>query len=164
MLTLGAGVGSGIVIDGELFEGGGIGGSELGHMVIEKEGRLCTCGRNGCLEAYASLTALRQEVKEADGRELSPEQIFQMAAAGDRKLEHVVLPYIQRLGTGVVNSVNIFRPQMILFGGVELPEPYLEVIRSMVRNECFGGEQGELPAVENAQLGCEAGMIGAASL
>lgn len=164
MLTLGAGVGSGIVIDGELFEGGGIGGSELGHMVIEKEGRLCTCGRNGCLEAYASLTALRQDVKEADGRELSPEQIFQMAAAGDRKLEHVVMPYIQRLGTGVVNSVNIFRPQMILFGGVELPEPYLEVIRSMVRNECFGGEQGELPAVENAQLGCEAGMIGAASL
>ena len=79
MLTLGTGVGGGIILDGKIYEGKGVGGSELGHMVIVEDGEPCTCGRRGCMEAYASATALIREGKRAVGKTLTPEEIFEGA-------------------------------------------------------------------------------------
>ncbi len=76
MLTLGTGVGCGVILDGNIFTGKAVGGSELGHIVIVEDGELCTCGRKGCLEAYASATALIRDAKRATGKELSPQEIF----------------------------------------------------------------------------------------
>jgi len=166
MLTLGTGVGGGIILDGEIYESKGIGGSELGHMVIVEDGEPCTCGRRGCLEAYASAAALQRAARRATGKDLSPEEIFAEAGRGDEKLEAVIAQYIRRLGVGIVNIVNIFRPQLVLLGG-ELSaqgEELLEPLQKMVREGCFGGIDGELPEIEMASLGNKAGMIGAASL
>lgn len=166
MLTLGTGVGGGIILDGEIYEGKGIGGSELGHMVIVENGEPCTCGRKGCLEAYVSATALKREAQKAVGKDLSPKEIFDGAVSGDERLTEVVDTYIRRLGIGIVNMVNIFRPQLVLLGGgiCAQGEVLLAPIREMMIESCFGGTKGELPEIEIAALGNEAGMIGAASL
>lgn len=166
MLTFGAGVGGGIILDGQIYEGKGVGGSELGHMVIVEDGEACTCGRKGCLEAYASITALRREVSRATGRKMTAEEIFAEAAAGDEALRKALEIYVRRLGVGIVNIVNIFRPQLVLLGGglSAQGESLLEPLRAMVREGCFGGADGGLPEIEIATLGDKAGMIGAASL
>ena len=164
MLTLGTGVGSGIILDGEIYEGKG--GSEFGHMVIIENGEPCTCGRRGCLEAYVSATALMRDAKRASGMELTPEEIFRAAAAGDDRMQEVVDAYIRRLGIGIVNIVNIFRPQLVLLGGGISRQVgvLLALLREMGSEGCCGGEKGQLPESEIAALGNEAGMIGAASL
>ncbi len=166
MLTLGTGVGGGIILDGNIYEGRGIGGSELGHMVIVENGEPCTCGRRGCLETYVSATALMREAKRTDGLDRRPEEIFDAAAGGNAAMKHVVETYIRRLGIGIVNIVNIFRPQLVLLGGgvSRQGELLLEPLREIVKAECFGGDKGEVPAIEAAVLGNDAGMIGAANL
>ena len=166
MLTLGTGVGGGIILDGKIYEGKGIGGSELGHMVIVENGEPCTCGRRGCLEAYASAAALKRDAQRASGRMLSTQEIFEMAARGDASMKNVTDLYIRRLGIGIVNIVNIFRPQLVLLGGgisgqgEVLTRPLFEIMKQ----GCFGGDKGELPDIGIAALGNDAGMIGAASL
>ena len=166
MITLGTGVGSGVVLDGEIYEGRGIGGSELGHMVIVENGEPCTCGRRGCLEAYASATALKREAKRASKKELIPSEIFALAKQGDPAMKKVVEIYIRRLGLGIVNIVNIFRPQLVLLGGgiSGQGESLLVPLRRILREECFGGERGDVPEIEEAVLGNNAGIIGAAGL
>ena len=166
MLTLGTGVGGGIILDGEIYEGKGIGGSELGHMVIVEDGEPCTCGRRGCLEAYVSASALIRDAKRALGKEMTPEEIFAGASGGNELLKDIVDLYIRRLGIGIVNIVNIFRPQLVLIGGgiSAQGENLLGPLREIVKKNCFGGEKGELPEIETAALGKNAGMIGAASL
>lgn len=166
MLTLGTGVGGGIILDGEIYEGRGMGGSELGHMVIVENGVPCTCGRRGCLEAYVSITALKREAYRAAGKEMDQEEIFALAEQGDPEMKKVVDTYIRRLGLGIVNIVNIFRPQLVLLGG-DIPkqgERLLSPLRRIVQEECFGGVKGDVPEIEEAILGRESGMIGAAGL
>lgn len=165
MLTLGTGVGGGIILDGNIYEGKGIGGSELGHMVIVENGEQCTCGRKGCLEAYVSETALIRDVRRAVGKELTPEAIF-AAAKKDEAVKAVVDSYVRRLGTGIVNIVNIFRPQLVLLGGgVSVQgEELIKPVEEIMRQGCFGKEKSELPQIKIASLGNEAGMIGAAEL
>lgn len=166
MLTLGTGVGGGIVINGELFTGSLQGGTELGHTVIKENGRKCTCGRKGCLEAYASATAMRREANEIYGRPLEPLEIFSAAQEGDENAKRIVKQYIDDLGTGIVNIVNIFRPHLLLLGGgiAAQGEVLLQPIREKMKKECFGGLHGEVAEVTIASLGNKAGMIGAASL
>lgn len=166
MITLGTGVGGGVVLDGEIYEGRGIGGSELGHMVIVENGEPCTCGRRGCLEAYASATALKREAKCISKKELIPSEIFALAKQGDPAMKEVVEIYIRRLGLGIVNIVNIFRPQLVLLGGgiSGQGESLLVPLRRILREECFGGERGDVPEIEEAVLGNNAGIIGAAGL
>lgn len=166
MLTLGAGVGSGIVLNGEIYHGKGPGCSEIGHMVIAENGAPCTCGRRGCLEAYASTTALQKNAFRAVQKELSPQEIFRGAKNGDERLLQVTQDYVRWLGVGIVNVINIFRPQLIILGGElsfleELP---LDLIRAIISENCFGKNRGELPEIEIAALGGQAGVIGAANL
>lgn len=166
MMTLGVGVGGGIILDGEIYAKKSIGGSEIGHMVIVEDGEPCTCGRQGCLEAYVSVRALIRDALRVTGEELTPKEIFERAAAGDTRLKKLVSHYVKRLGIGIVNVVNIFRPQLVLLGGELSPllEPLLPELQEQMKKSCFGGADSECPVIEIAALGNQAGVIGAASL
>ena len=166
MFTLGGGVGGGIILNGQVFEGGIMGGSEVGHQVVRVNGRRCTCGRKGCLEAYVSVPALIRSAEEATGRRMTLEEIFRGASKGNIDLQEIVEQYEQMLGTGIVNIVNMFRPQMILLGGtMSAYAPSMTgAIRMMMETDCFGGVHGMIPEIAVAELGSNAGMIGAANL
>ncbi len=166
MFILGNGVGGGIILNGEVFEGGAIGGSEIGHMVVRTNGRLCTCGRKGCLEAYTSIRALIQSGERAAGHEVTLDEIFRKAEAGDIDMQEVIEQYEEMLGAGVVNIVNLFRPQLVLIGGgiSEYAERLLPSLEKMMREDCFGGAGSSIPDLAVARLGDKAGIIGAAML
>lgn len=180
VITLGTGVGGGIVIDGKLFEGG-IGGAEIGHTLIEKDGVLCTCGRKGCLEAYASATALIRQAKEAansnqesqlykmcggDIQNMNGKIPFDAAKAGDQTAIEVIERYTDYLAEGIINMTNIFRPEaIILSGGISKQGEYLtHILKDKVMPHLFGGENSYLPEIECAVLANDAGIAGAASL
>lgn len=131
VITLGTGVGGGIIIDGKIYTGFNFCGAELGHTVIEYNGRQCSCGRKGCFEAYSSATALINFTKEAmqadkstkmweiagDIDSVDGKTAFDGFRAGDKTAAEVVDKYINYLGCGLTNVVNIFQPQVLLIGG-----------------------------------------------
>lgn len=181
MITLGTGVGGGVILDGRIFDGRLVGGCELGHMVIHENGELCTCGRRGCLEAYASATAIVRDTKHAmekykDSRlwelcgnnpdSVTSEMAFAAAAEEDPAGKEVVDEFIRHLSIGIVNIVNIFRPEAVLLGGGISAQGRVltDKINEILREECFGKEHGQIPEVKIAELGNQAGMIGAANL
>ncbi|MFI3169325.1 MAG: ROK family protein [Faecalibacterium sp.] len=180
LLTLGTGVGGGVVFDGKVFEGGP-GGAELGHTCIVGGGELCTCGRKGCLEAYASATALIREASRAAtvypessmnellkeyGGEMNGIIPFSAAQSGDAVATAVVERYIDWLGKGIVDLVNIFRPEVVLLaGGVcAQGENLTKPLTAMVKEYAFGGARVASPEVKIAALGNDAGILGAANL
>ena len=166
MFVLGNGVGGGVILNNEVFEGGAIGGSEFGHMVVRTNGRLCTCGRKGCLEAYASVRALKESASRAAGREIDLKELFEKEKNGDIALQEVIEQYEEMLGNGVVNLVNLFRPQLVLIGGdiSDYAERLLPSLEKMMREDSFGGAQTAIPEIAVARLGDNAGIIGAAML
>lgn len=181
MITLGTGVGGGIVLDGEIYEGKLAGGCEPGHMVIVADGELCTCGRRGCFEAYASATAMIRDGKRGmeenpdsllwkksggNKENIRPELIFEAAKEGDAAALSLAADYRKHLETGIVNLINIFRPGLVVVGGgVSKQGDYLlGDMNENIKLKCFGGERGEVPKVVLAVLGNKAGMIGAANL
>ncbi len=181
MLTLGTGVGGGVILDRKIFHGPLNGGVELGHMVIRAGGEKCTCGRRGCLEAYASATALLRMAKQAAGE--NPSSImnqmcenrlenmdgvipFEAAAKGDRTAKKVIAEYEDNLATGIVNVINIFRPEVVILGGgVAAQKENLTIpLEEKVKHFCFGGRHGEIARIVTSKLGNDAGIIGAAAL
>ena len=166
MFTLGNGVGGGIILNGEIFEGGIIGGSEVGHQVIKANGRLCTCGRKGCLEAYVSIPALLKSAAQVSGREINLDEIFALVKNDDVAMNEVIEQYILMLGQGLVNIVNMFRPQLILLGGAmsAYTKNLIEPLEDILKEDCFGGTHAPIPKISIAELGNDAGMIGAANL
>jgi glucokinase len=178
MITLGTGVGSGIVIDGKLFEGNRSAGAEIGHSVIVAGGEPCTCGRRGCFEAYASATALIRDTKRA--MEAHPES--KMWEAGsldavtgktpfdyydtDEAARAVVDGYIEKLGVGVTNIANEFRPEMIMLGGgvCSEGEKLTTPLKAFVEREIFAGKRGPEVKITIAKLENDAGLLGAAAL
>ncbi len=180
LLTLGTGVGGGVVFDGKVFEGGP-GGAELGHICVKDGGEMCTCGRAGCLEAYASATALIREASRAAAahpeskmNELLPQYHnemngiipFSAAQSGDAAAQTVIDAYIDWLGKGIVDLVNIFRPEVVLLaGGVcAQGENLTAPLTAFVKANAFGGARVKAPAVKIAALGNDAGILGAANL
>ncbi len=166
MITLGTGVGGGIIINGQLFEGSMLGGVEIGHMTIKDGGEKCTCGKTGCFEAYASATAIRRETEKVYGKSLEPHEVFEKASQNDEKAQKIVNDYIYNLGTGMVNIVNMLRPQKIVIGGgiAAQRDVLLNPIRERLQKDCFGGKCSELPELVIAENENQAGMIGAANL
>ena len=166
MFTLGNGVGGGIILNGEIFEGGIIGGSEVGHQVIRVNGRLCTCGRKGCLEAYVSIPALLKSAKQVSGREINLDEIFELVKNENVEMTEVIEQYILMLGQGLVNIVNMFRPQLILLGGAmsAYAKNFIEPLEDILQEDSFGGSHAPIPKISIAELGNDAGMIGAANL
>lgn len=177
LITLGTGVGGGIVADGQLLEGVGGTGAEVGHTVLVLDGEDCTCGRKGCWEAYASATALIRQGKRAAaaqpesllagyGEGLTGKDVFDAAAAGDAAAQAVVDRYCVYVAAGITDLVNILGPEKVLIGGgiSRQGERLLAPIRAYVAANCFGGHDRTPPAIECARLGNEAGIIGAAAL
>lgn len=181
LITLGTGVGSGIVIGGHIFEGAHAGGAELGHTSLVADGEACTCGRRGCLEAYVSATALIRDTHRAavanpdsllwrfcggDLENINGRTAFDAAAKGDPCAQTVVERYIRFLGEGIVNAVNLFRPDIVLLGGgiCKQGEVLTKPLNAYVRQHCFAGDKGFLPEIGIAELENSAGMIGAAAL
>lgn len=181
LLTLGTGVGGGVIMNKRIFSGFLKGGCELGHMAIERDGRLCTCGRRGCLEMYASASALMNHARElaADTPQsllvelcggkienIDGKIIFEAAKRGDAAADRVVSEYLKNLSIGIANIVNIFRPEIIILGGgISAQKEYLtDGLQKRVAQMCFGGAHGEIPPIVTSVLGNDAGIIGAAYL
>ena len=164
MITLGTGVGGGIVLGGRIFGGTrGIAG-ELGHIPLYADGIPCACGSRGCYESYAATTALVRLAKEATGEaEMNGRIIFSRAAEGDEVMLGILDRWIGDISAGIVGLVHTFNPQMVLIGGGVssqeelLIKPLRERILGPVMPRFSEGLQ-----VEAAILGNDAGMIGAA--
>lgn len=164
MLTLGTGVGGGMVLDGRLYGGArGIAG-ELGHFPLERDGRPCTCGNRGCLEQYASTTALVRLACQATGEaSLNGREIFARAARKDPTMLRVLAAWTADVAAGVTGLVHVFNPEMVLIGGgVSAQEAlFLAPLRERVLAQvmpCFATGL----RVERAALGNDAGLVGVA--
>ena len=178
MFTLGTGVGGGIVADGKLIEGNKSAGAEIGHMVVVVGGEQCTCGRKGCLEAYASATAIIRDTKRAmeahkDCKmweigsldKVNGKTAFDYADS-DPYAKAVVDSYIQHLACGITNIANIFRPETVLLGGgvSEQRDSLTQPLQKILNEEIFAGDLGPQVKVLVAELGNSAGLLGAAAL
>ena len=178
VVTLGTGVGAGIIVDGKLR--GGLASSEAGHMVIIRDGEPCNCGRRGCWERYASATGLIQQTRRA--MEAHPESLlheiaaengvegrtaFQAAEAGDETALEVCRNYVNYLAGGLTSLINILRPEAVAIGGGVAAAPerlLLEPLREAVAKESFSRHGGRITKVLRAERGNDAGIIGAAML
>lgn len=178
-ITLGTGVGGGIVLDGKILTGCNDAGGELGHTVIKFDGEPCNCGRVGCWERYASATALVSQTKammlqHKDSKmwELASGKIenaggrtaFDAMRAGDKWGKEVVDTYIKYVAIGATDIINIFQPEMFCFGGgiCNEGETLLAPIREFVARERYSKTQAVQTQICRAELGNDAGIIGAA--
>lgn len=178
MITLGTGVGSGIIENGRMICGAYGKGAEIGHMVINIGGEKCTCGRKGCFEAYASATALINQTKKAmkenpgcdmwkiSGGKLSNVNGQTAFKGKDNVSKQVVKEYLGYLANGIVNIVNIFQPEIVCIGGGISHEGkrLLAPIEKEIKNKSFARFGKEQSKVGLAMLGNDAGIIGAALL
>ena len=178
MLTLGTGVGGGVVAEGTLIEGNKGAGAELGHMVIVKDGEQCTCGRKGCLEAYASATALIRDTKrameahkdskmwECGGLDKVTGKVAFDYMLVDPYAKAVVDGYIAALACGITNLANIFRPETVLLGGgvCAQGDVFVKPLQALLDKDIFAGELGPKVTIRIAELGNSAGLLGAAAL
>lgn len=181
LLTLGTGVGSGIVLDGRLFEGTRGAGAELGHETICLDGVPCSCGRRGCFEAYASASALIRQTKEAMEHDRSSlmwelcggeiahvngKTAFDGLRAEDRAARKVVTAYVRYLAEGIANVVNAFRPEAVLLGGGLSAEGETLTVPLQEQTDALILGHGRYAPVKilTARLGNDAGLIGAAML
>lgn len=180
-ITLGTGVGAGVIIDKKLFTGRNLAGTELGHMVIEVGGPECTCGRRGCFEVFSSATGLKRMTAEA--AEANPDSIlndyikenngaasarhpFDAMRAGDRAGKETVDRYIKYLAAGVANAINIFQPDILCIGGGVCNEgdPLLLPLKKLIAEEVYTKTIVNNTEITLARLGNDAGIIGAAFL
>ncbi len=184
MITLGTGVGGGIVDGGKLYKGFNSAAGELGHIVIEVDGRPCSCGRRGCWEAYSSATGLINMTKEkleeckASGRATKMTDIaaergkvtgrtaFDAMRMGDEAAREVVNTYVKYLAAGLVNMINVFQPEVLSIGGGISNEGQflLDLLKETTDKERFGAGLFESTELRIAQLRNDAGIIGAAIL
>jgi glucokinase len=177
LITLGTGVGGGIIINGEIVRGSHGAGSEIGHMVIGENFYQCNCGRNGCLETYASATAvdkyaakvLRETDEETvlreayENKQLSAKKIFEASMDGDWLGREVVDRFAKYLGIGIINFMNLFDPEVIaLGGGISNSGEYLiQLLRKEIEQNKMH-EDIDSPKIVIADLKNDAGIIGAA--
>lgn len=176
LVTLGTGVGSGIVMDGKIYSGLKGNGAEMGHMMLKLGGERCYCGRRGCWDAYSSATALIHQAEEAARQnpksllntfsKIDGKSVFDVADRGDEIAKEVLKRYCEYLAIGVSNIVNVLAPEMILIGGgiSRQGERILRPIRSYISENCFDKRKEALPQIAVAQMGNEAGIVGAAAL
>ncbi len=180
MITLGTGVGGGIIINGKIYSGFNFAGGELGHIVIEAGGRPCTCGRCGCWESYSSATALINMTKEkieeckkegrytkmAEAERVNGRLACDCMREGDEAAKEVYDKYVSYLATGLTNIINIFQPEVISLGGGVSGEgqSLIDSLLPQVRAEQYGGVRENQTDIRIAKLGNDAGIIGAAAL
>ena len=181
LLTLGTGIGGGIVINKKLYEGHAGTAGELGHIVMIKGGLKCGCGRYGCFEQYASATALIRQTKELmladknsimwdfcnnDIENVNGITAFACAKKGDKTANLVVDNYVSYISEGILDYCNIFRPEMIILGGgISKEGDYLtDKIKDYLEKFAYGYEGTPKAEIATAKLKNGAGIVGAASL
>ena len=179
-ITLGTGVGGGIIVDGKIYAGSNFAGAEIGHTVIEVDGAQCSCGRKGCFEAYSSATGLIRMTKEAiaehpDGvmaklgeknGKVTARTSFDAMKDGDEYAKVVVDKYIKYLAAGITNTINIFQPDVLCIGGGVCNEgdALLLPMKAIVEKEVYTRDSEKNTKIVIAELGNDAGIIGAAFL
>ncbi len=180
-VTLGTGVGSGIIVNGKIVSGVNYAGGEMGHTVIMVNGKQCNCGRKGCWEQYASATALISQTKEAmlNDKESKMWQLvngnidsasgrtaFDAMRLGDATAKKVVDDYIYYVAVGVINIINTFQPEFVCIGGgiSHEGETILAPIRKHADDERYSVHSGKQCKIVAAELGNDAGIFGAALL
>lgn len=180
-ITLGTGVGSGIIVDGKIYAGSNFAGGEMGHTVIVAGGRQCTCGRLGCWETYASATGLIVTTLEAmtldhtssmwelvggDLNKVDGRTAFQAMRAGDETAKAVVDKYIYYLSVGLLNCINILQPDILCIGGGigNEGEALLAPVREIIARESYSKYSTKQTRICRALLGNDAGIVGAALL
>jgi len=178
VLTLGTGVGGGFVFDKKIFTGCGY-GTEPGHIIIVVDGEPCGCGARGCFEAYASVTALIREAKlimakypdsllfelcHGDASRVNGKIIFDAAKQNDAAAKVVVADYVKYVSAGIASLCNALRPQAVILGGgvCNAGEPLFAPLDKIARTMIFSTGDGEIPPILRAELGNDAGIIGAA--
>ncbi len=180
VITLGTGVGSGIIINGKIYSGSNFAGGEIGHTVIVVDGRPCTCGRNGCFEAYSSATGLVTTTREyaaknpdslmarlikQEGR-VSARTAYQAMKQGDPVGLEVTEQYVKYLAVGITNVINIFQPDILCIGGGVCNEgdTLLVPLKKAVAEQVYTRNSAKNTEIVICSLGNDAGIIGAAML
>ncbi len=178
-VTLGTGVGGGIVINGEIFRGFNGAAGEVGHTTLVTDGVLCSCGKKGCWEAYASVTALIRQTKVAieqhpeslmaehmkkNNNEVSGRTAFDAAKKGDKVAQAVVDRYVRYVADGVTDMINIFEPEILVIGGgISREGEYLvEPVREYVKANGYNKGDLSMTTIQAASLLNDAGIVGAA--
>lgn len=180
VITLGTGVGSGIIINGKIYSGSNCAGGEIGHTVIVADGRPCTCGRKGCFEAYSSATGLTKmtaEAAEAQPNSLLAKQIEEDGKCGARTAylamkkgcpvgKFVTEQYVKYLACGIANTINIFQPDILCVGGGVCNEgdTLMVPLRKAVAEQVYSKNSKKNTEIAVCSLGNDAGIIGAAML
>ncbi|MCL6625891.1 ROK family protein [Alicyclobacillus shizuokensis] len=165
-ITVSTGIGGGVVVDGQVRQGAAGGFAEIGHMIVDPAGARCHCGNRGCLEAVASGTAIARMASEAFRRDLTAEQVAELAARGDKKARQVLDTAFSYLGIGLVNIVNLYDPDLIVIGGgvARIGPPLFDALHEAVLHNYFRQSYGMDVPIVPAHLGTKAGVIGAAAL
>lgn len=178
-ITLGTGVGGGIIINGKIYSGFNCAGAEIGHMVIEVDGPQCTCGRKGCFEVFSSATGLIRMTKEemeknkssimwkmSEKNGVTGRVPFDAMRKGDKSAKKVCDKYIKYLGAGLTNVINIFQPEILCIGGGVCNEgdALLNPVKEIVAKEVYTRNSKKNTKIVIASLGNDAGIIGAAFL
>lgn len=180
-ITLGTGVGGGVVIDDKILTGFNFAGAEIGHMVIEVDGVQCSCGRKGCFEAYSSATGLIRMTKEAMEKDknssmwdlvrernnkVSARISYDAMRLGDKSATEVVDKFTKYLASGLTNVINIFQPEVLCIGGGVCNEgdALLNPVKELVSKEVYTRNSPKNTEIVIAKLGNDAGIIGAAFL
>lgn len=180
ILTLGTGVGAGVIVDGKVLNGYNQSAAEIGHMVIVAGGRQCNCGRKGCFERYSSATALISDTKEAmlanpgsklwkicpDIGDVNAKTVFDANDLGDETAKQVIDHYIEYLACGIINVVNIFQPEVVCLGGgvSNQQEGLINPIKEYLDNEDYARHLMKRVTLKIATFRNDAGVIGAAML
>ena len=181
MITLGTGVGGGVIIDNKIYTGFNYAGAELGHMIIVANGRRCSCGLKGCWEAYSSATALIKMTQEAMDRNqdtilwamcngntnaVNGRTAFNAMRQGDLVAAEVIYSYIDYLACGIINIINIFCPEVLSIGGgiSNEKERLLDMLLPRIGLRIYSSNSAQRTLIKIAELGNDAGFIGAAAL
>lgn len=180
-ITLGTGVGGGIIINKKLYTGSNGSAGEIGHIRLVMDGEKCSCGRSGCLECYASATALIRDSKRAadknpqsllakniasNGGRSNGKLVFDTAAKGDKTAKEVIDNYIKYIAEGIIDIINIFQPDCVAIGGgiSRQGDNLLNPIKEYIKGKTFGASYIKESKITIAKLGNDAGIVGAAFL
>ena len=181
MVTIGTGIGGGIILGGQLWSGINGAAAEFGHMTIKHDGIACNCGRYGCFEALASANALIGQAREqmnrapdsllwalcgGDAQKLEAKTVFDGAAAGDPASAKILDTYLNYLAEGITNLINIFQPAVLCIGGgvSRAGDALLIPLRQKVADRIYSKNSKRNTRIELAKLDNDAGVLGAALL
>ena len=161
-MTLGTGIGTGLVIDGKIYAGALGCAGEIGHTPVKKDGRECGCGKCGCVEKYSAGLGLDMTASELYGKGMKASYLFEMAENGDRNAIEAIDEAVMLLGNVIVSAVNLISPDcLLLSGGLSNVRLYSDKIIEYVKTHCYTSD-GTTAKIGYASLGEDAPMIGAA--